>query len=60
MVFDEEAIPGGVEQEKISMIDEQLGEEGESFTMTFSTAGDYAYYCEPHRGAGMNGLLVVT
>lgn len=60
VVFDEEGIPAGVEQEKISMIDEQLGEEGESFTMKFDTAGDYAYYCEPHRGAGMNGLLVVT
>mmetsp|Transcript_17817 Transcript_17817/g.32185 ORF Transcript_17817/g.32185 Transcript_17817/m.32185 type:complete len:242 (+) Transcript_17817:363-1088(+) len=60
VVFDEEGIPAGVDQEKISMIDEQLGEEGESFVMKFATAGEYAYYCEPHRGAGMQGVLVVT
>jgi len=58
VVFDEDAIPSGVSQEKISM-DEQLGEEGESFSMKFDTPGDYDFYCEPHRGAGMNGKLVV-
>jgi len=59
VVFDEEAIPSGVDQEKISM-DEQLGEEGDTFVMSFDTTGDYSYYCEPHRGAGMQALLVVT
>jgi len=59
VVFDEDAIPAGVDQEKISQYD-QMGEEDESFTMTFDTAGDYAYYCEPHRGAGMNGMLIVV
>lgn len=60
VVFDEDAIPAGVDQEKISMIDgEQLGEEGETFSRSFDTAGDYAYYCEPHRGAGMNAMLTV-
>jgi plastocyanin len=59
VVFDEEAIPEGVDQEKISM-DEQLGEEGDTFVMKFDVAGDYAYYCEPHRGAGMNGQLIVA
>lgn len=59
VVFDEDAIPGGVDQEKISQYD-QMGEEEESFTMKFETKGDYAYYCEPHRGAGMNGALIVT
>lgn len=59
VVFDEDAIPSGVDQEKISM-DEQLGEEGDTFTMKFDVAGEYSYYCEPHRGAGMNALLVVT
>jgi len=58
-VFDEDAIPAGVDQEKISMFD-QMGEEDESFTMQFDEAGDYAYYCEPHRGAGMNGALIVV
>mmetsp|Transcript_11933 Transcript_11933/g.23785 ORF Transcript_11933/g.23785 Transcript_11933/m.23785 type:complete len:230 (-) Transcript_11933:313-1002(-) len=59
VVFDEDAIPAGVSQEKISMED-QLGDEGDSFVMKFDTKGDYAYYCEPHRGAGMNGMLTVS
>lgn len=59
VVFDEDAIPAGVDQEKISM-DDQLGEEGDTFTMKFDTAGQYEYYCEPHRGAGMNAVLVVA
>lgn len=59
VVFDEEAVPAGVDAEKLSM-DEQLGEEGDTFTMSFTTAGDYEYYCEPHRGAGMNAKLTVT
>lgn len=58
VVFDEEAIPAGVDYEAISQFD-QMGEEDETFTMKFDTAGDYAYYCEPHRGAGMNANLIV-
>merc|ERR1719263_2437934 len=59
VVFDEDAIPSGVSQEAISM-DDQLGDEGATFTMKFGTAGKYSYYCEPHRGAGMLGTLVVA
>jgi len=59
VVFDEEAIPEGVSQEAISM-DDQLGEEGDTFVMKFDTAGTYEYYCEPHRGAGMQGVLTVV
>jgi len=59
VVFDEDEIPKGVNQEKISM-DDQLGEEGDTFSMKFDTAGSYSYYCEPHRGAGMNGALTVA
>lgn len=59
VVFDEDAIPAGVSQEKISM-DDQLGDEGDTFVMKFDVAGEYAYYCEPHRGAGMNGALIVA
>jgi len=59
VVFDEEAIPDGVSQESISM-DGQLGEEGATFSKKFDTKGDYAYYCEPHRGAGMNAALKVS
>ena len=58
VVFDEDEIPAGVDQEKISM-DEQLGEVGDTFVMKFDTAGDYSYYCEPHQGAGMQGTIIV-
>merc|ERR1712060_348116 len=50
-------IPDGVSQESISM-DDQLGDEGATFSKKFDTAGSYAYYCEPHRGAGMNANLI--
>ncbi len=33
---------------------------GESWEKTFSTAGTYEFYCEPHRGAGMVGTVVVN
>ena len=33
---------------------------GESWEKTFSTAGTYEFYCEPHRGAGMVGKVVVN
>ena len=42
VVFDEEAIPSGVAQDSISM-DGQLGEEGDSFSKSFSVAGTYEY-----------------
>ena len=32
---------------------------GESWEETFSDAGTYDFYCEPHRGAGMVGQVVV-
>ena len=32
---------------------------GESWEETFNTAGTYDYYCEPHRGAGMVGKVIV-
>ena len=59
VVFDEDAIPAGVSQEAISM-DDQLGDEGATFSKKFDTAGTYAYYCEPHRGAGMTATLIVS
>ena len=33
---------------------------GESWERTFSQAGTYDFYCEPHRGAGMVGKVVVN
>ena len=32
---------------------------GESWEKTFSSSGSYDFYCEPHRGAGMVGKVVV-
>lgn len=32
---------------------------GESFEATFTEPGEYTYYCEPHRGAGMVGTIIV-
>jgi plastocyanin len=58
VVFDEDAIPEGVSQESISM-DDQLGDEGATFSKKFDVAGEYGYYCEPHRGAGMTATLKV-
>jgi plastocyanin len=31
----------------------------ESFEITFDEPGEYNYYCEPHRGAGMVGKVIV-
>jgi plastocyanin len=32
---------------------------GDGYESTFNEAGEYSYYCEPHRGAGMVGKVVV-
>ena len=32
---------------------------GESYETTFKEPGEYSYYCEPHRGAGMVGKVIV-
>jgi plastocyanin len=58
VVFDEEAVPSGVNAESISM-DDQLGDEGATYSKKFETAGSYGYYCEPHAGAGMKATLIV-
>ena len=58
VVFDEEGVPSGVDAEAISM-DDQLGDEGATYSKKFDVAGKYDYFCEPHRGAGMNANLIV-
>ena len=32
---------------------------GESFEITFPEAGDFNFWCEPHKGAGMTGTIHV-
>jgi len=59
VVFDGEAVPSGVDVDSISM-DDQLGDEGATYTKKFDVAGTYGYYCEPHAGAGMKATLIVA
>lgn len=33
---------------------------GESFEHTFETVGDHPYFCRPHIGFGMKGVVTVT
>ncbi len=33
---------------------------GENFDLAFSEAGDYTYWCAPHKGAGMIGTIHVN
>merc|ERR1719235_2363309 len=58
VVFDEENVPDGTALDKINHED-MINDEGEKATSKFDKPGTYAYYCEPHRGAGMNGTIVV-
>ncbi|KAF6135649.1 hypothetical protein GIB67_028220 [Kingdonia uniflora] len=61
IVFDEDAVPSGVEAAKISMSEEDLlNGPGESYTVTLSEKGTYSFYCAPHQGAGMVGKVTVN
>ena len=33
---------------------------GESFSYAFTQPGTYRYFCRPHHGLGMKGVVVVT
>ncbi len=39
--------------------DQLMFSPGESYEVTFDTAGTYKYFCSPHRGAGMAGSITV-
>lgn len=39
--------------------DQLMFSPGESYSVTFDEAGDFSYYCAPHRGAGMAGKITV-
>eukprot|EP00746_Dinoflagellata_sp_MGD_P156351 gnl/MRDRNA2_/MRDRNA2_85783_c0_seq2.p1 gnl/MRDRNA2_/MRDRNA2_85783_c0~~gnl/MRDRNA2_/MRDRNA2_85783_c0_seq2.p1 ORF type:complete len:182 (+),score=29.16 gnl/MRDRNA2_/MRDRNA2_85783_c0_seq2:83-628(+) len=58
IVFDEDNVPDGVSAESLSRED-YLNAPGETYELKFDKAGTYAYYCEPHRGAGMQGKIIV-
>lgn len=53
--------PPGVNLEKLSQ-KQLMFSSGQSYSTTFpanAPAGSYHYYCQPHRGAGMVGEIVV-
>merc|ERR1719440_334236 len=58
VVFDEEEAPSGADLAALNHED-MINDEGEKVTSKFDKPGRYPYYCEPHRGAGMNGTVVV-
>lgn len=59
IVFDEDAVPAGVDVSKISQ-EEYLNAPGETFSVTLTVPGTYGFYCEPHAGAGMVGKVTVN
>ncbi|MGL1919526.1 MAG: pseudoazurin [Hyphomicrobiales bacterium] len=48
---DKKAIPEGAENWKSKI--------GKDFEVTYTVDGTYGYYCTPHRGMGMVGLILV-
>ena len=42
------------------LFDSGLLSQGGTFSYTFTKAGEYSYYCTPHRGLGMTGKIIVT
>ncbi len=60
-VFDGNAVPGGDKALASKLTHTKLlYSPGESYESTFSTPGQYTYYCQPHRGAGMVGKITVS
>ena len=62
-VFDNAKFPGADKAVAKKMSHEKLMfSPGENYETTFpedATPGTYPYYCQPHRGAGMAGKIVV-
>lgn len=59
VVFDEEAVPPGVDAEKISQT-EYMNAPGETFSVALTVKGTYKFYCEPHQAGGMIGKVTVN
>lgn len=61
VIFDEDAVPAGVDATKISMSEEDLmNAPGETYSVTLDKPGSYVFYCSPHQGAGMKGVVTVN
>jgi plastocyanin len=63
VVFDSSGIPNGSKALASSLSKNKLlSGTGETHVVTFpedAPKGEYDYYCQPHRGAGMNGKIIV-
>lgn len=53
---------GGFESERAARDGYPEGDlgDGDEYTHTFETPGQYEYFCIPHEGGGMTGSVVVT
>ncbi|MGB7087447.1 MAG: plastocyanin [Phormidesmis sp.] len=59
VVFDPNGVPGGKAMADKLTHSQLTFSPGESYSSTFDEAGEYTYYCAPHRGAGMVGKVIV-
>lgn len=63
VVFDSNGVPSGAKALASSLSKNKLlSGAGETHMVTFpedAPKGEYSYYCQPHRGAGMNGKIIV-
>ncbi len=59
VVFDANGVPGGKAVADKLTHSQLTFAPGESYSSTFDEAGEYTYFCAPHRGAGMVGKIVV-
>lgn len=69
VTFDKDRMPGRTAAEKAVLADRlsynenggYFQEPGESYTIQFADVpkGKYAFYCIPHRGMGMEGVITV-
>ena len=52
---------GGFDSEAAARGDVEGGivDPGETYETTFDAAGEYEYFCVPHEGSGMTGVVVV-
>jgi len=49
-----------LDREVGALFDETFNQPGQTFVYTFAAAGDVPYFCRPHLGLGMTGIIRVT
>ncbi|MEO0540092.1 MAG: plastocyanin [Cyanobacteria bacterium P01_A01_bin.105] len=58
-VLFEESVPGGKSEADDLSHNQLTFAPGENYSSTFDQPGTYRYFCAPHRGAGMVGVITV-